>query len=342
MYARARWYDPGTGSFLSPDPMGYVDSSNLYAFAGGDPVNARDPRGEQCTNTTLGNVKASAGAAVGWAKDKFVGFMDAGSRSTVILLDDLSPIDLGWVSSNAREARRYNRQAASNLAVAAERGALNPVNVIGGAAERHRQAITSAKCSEDQAAAATVALLDLATLRGVANVPTRGSTPRLMPAVVTNTGAVRPRVGNVSTAALVSPVILASSVDTTGGDENVAPTDDGTGTYSDVGGHHIHAKAGFSGHVTYDPLLGFSISQEYMRLRGWRHEVMTATQQRLFRQLAASGQPNTMQEHTRIAVEALKTAGATEAEARALAAQSLDNLRKQGVRQPTRIPWSKK
>jgi RHS repeat-associated protein len=46
VYARARWYDPGTGSFLTPDPMGYRDSSNLYAFAGGDPVNRRDPTGE--------------------------------------------------------------------------------------------------------------------------------------------------------------------------------------------------------------------------------------------------------------------------------------------------------
>jgi RHS repeat-associated protein len=45
VYARARWYDPATGSFLSPDPRGYQDSSNLYAFAGGDPVNRRDPTG---------------------------------------------------------------------------------------------------------------------------------------------------------------------------------------------------------------------------------------------------------------------------------------------------------
>jgi RHS repeat-associated protein len=45
-YVRARWYDPTTGSWLSPDPLGYRDSSNLYAFAGGDPVNGRDPSGE--------------------------------------------------------------------------------------------------------------------------------------------------------------------------------------------------------------------------------------------------------------------------------------------------------
>jgi RHS repeat-associated protein len=44
-YVRRRWYDPPTGTFLSPDPLGYNDSSNLYAFAGGDPVNHRDPTG---------------------------------------------------------------------------------------------------------------------------------------------------------------------------------------------------------------------------------------------------------------------------------------------------------
>jgi hypothetical protein len=32
---------------LTPDPMGYQDSSNLYAFCGGDPVNCSDPTGEE-------------------------------------------------------------------------------------------------------------------------------------------------------------------------------------------------------------------------------------------------------------------------------------------------------
>src|SRR5262249_15754766 len=45
IYARARWLDPQTGSFLSADPAGYRDSSNLYLYAGGDPINRRDPTG---------------------------------------------------------------------------------------------------------------------------------------------------------------------------------------------------------------------------------------------------------------------------------------------------------
>jgi len=46
VFARARWYDRQTGSFLSSDPSGYADSSNLYSFCVGDPVNCSDPTGE--------------------------------------------------------------------------------------------------------------------------------------------------------------------------------------------------------------------------------------------------------------------------------------------------------
>jgi RHS repeat-associated protein len=45
-YVRERWLDPVTGTWLSPDPLGYRDSSNLYGYAGGDPVNNSDPKGE--------------------------------------------------------------------------------------------------------------------------------------------------------------------------------------------------------------------------------------------------------------------------------------------------------
>ncbi|HEX2836340.1 MAG TPA: Ig-like domain-containing protein [Thermoanaerobaculia bacterium] len=45
-FVRARWYDVQHGVWLTPDPMGYVDSPNLYAYAGGDPVNGRDPSGQ--------------------------------------------------------------------------------------------------------------------------------------------------------------------------------------------------------------------------------------------------------------------------------------------------------
>ncbi len=113
------------------------------------------------------------------------------------------------------------------------------------------------------------------------------------------------------------------------------------GRYAEVGGHHVHAKAAFKNHMNYNPKDGFSISQEFMNTYGLRHADMTSYQRQAFAELARTGKPNTLAEHTRIAVEALKAGGADETLARTLVARSLAALRASGVRVPTDIPWKK-
>jgi RHS repeat-associated protein len=46
-YNLNRYFDPQTQRFTTPDPIGQAGGLNLYAFAGGDPVNFVDPLGTQ-------------------------------------------------------------------------------------------------------------------------------------------------------------------------------------------------------------------------------------------------------------------------------------------------------
>ena len=45
MYMRNRYYDPATGQFTQPDPIGLAGGLNAYGFAAGDPVTYNDPYG---------------------------------------------------------------------------------------------------------------------------------------------------------------------------------------------------------------------------------------------------------------------------------------------------------
>ncbi len=125
------------------------------------------------------------------------------------------------------------------------------------------------------------------------------------------------------------------------GDDVASHADEvaGIGKYWKNKGHHIHAAAGFTDHVKYSKSKGFSISKEFMEENGLSHLDMTNEQRRQFRELAESGRPNTLEEHSRIAYESLIAGGATPEMAEELVGQSLRNLAEQGVEVPTNIPW---
>lgn len=56
-YMRARYYDANLGRFISEDPAGFVDGTNLYAYVGGNPVMAVDPSGLGAERAGISNAQ---------------------------------------------------------------------------------------------------------------------------------------------------------------------------------------------------------------------------------------------------------------------------------------------
>lgn len=84
VYMRARYYDPSTTRFISPDPIGFAGGdTNLYRYVGGNPVDFSDPTGLCVKGFGLlckagSGLKDKAidwgGSAAGWLKDNVIPF----------------------------------------------------------------------------------------------------------------------------------------------------------------------------------------------------------------------------------------------------------------------------
>jgi len=99
-YMQARWYDPGSGRFLSVDPLIRTtlipQSANPYSYTENNPVNGVDPTGEQlyiftATDPATGDVYAwtqdigggSGGAEIGGGATGGVGASAASAGSSL-------------------------------------------------------------------------------------------------------------------------------------------------------------------------------------------------------------------------------------------------------------------
>jgi RHS repeat-associated protein len=71
LYFRNRWYSAESGQWLSHDPLGEVDSANLYSFNGFDSINHRDPFGLEKVGLDSGGATMEVVKTSGFDEDKF-------------------------------------------------------------------------------------------------------------------------------------------------------------------------------------------------------------------------------------------------------------------------------
>lgn len=64
-YNRARWYDSGTGRWLSEDPLGFGDGPNPFIYVRNNPTNLTDPSGLESEDNSGGNSGGGGGGGGG-------------------------------------------------------------------------------------------------------------------------------------------------------------------------------------------------------------------------------------------------------------------------------------
>ena len=73
-YNYFRDYDPSTGRYIQPDPIGLRGGINLFAYANGNPVRFTDPNGKVAVNPVTGAIAGTIGGGLG----AFVGTLGGG------------------------------------------------------------------------------------------------------------------------------------------------------------------------------------------------------------------------------------------------------------------------
>ncbi len=100
-YFRARWYDPITGRWLSPDPIGIAGGLNMYVFAVNNPVNFTDPYGLFWEDLNLYGSMSDM-ATSGWNRGGFWGGVQGNFYSGMsALLDTIGGADVGDIAGQS-------------------------------------------------------------------------------------------------------------------------------------------------------------------------------------------------------------------------------------------------
>ncbi|MGG8496891.1 hypothetical protein ACQY1Q_10770 [Tenacibaculum sp. TC6] len=113
----------------------------------------------------------------------------------------------------------------------------------------------------------------------------------------------------------------------------------GTGQYSVVKGHHPLAKSAFKSDKFYDIQKAFSVSTESLGGQSV-HYAITGNQNRLYSAFAKTGEVLTIDKMANIEIKAMVDAGIPENIATGWVIKALEDLKAQGVKVISHVPWN--
>ena len=112
----------------------------------------------------------------------------------------------------------------------------------------------------------------------------------------------------------------------------------GTGTYNTVRGHHPLAKSAFRGDKFYDLQQAFSVSANSLGGQAV-HNAITGHQNRLYSAFKRTGEVLTLDKMADIEIQAMVDANIPRDVATGWVIKALEDLKAQGVKMITHIPW---
>ena len=99
-YNYHRYYDPNTGRYLTPDPIGLAGGINLFIYAGNNPINSIDPFGLFDWKDYSRSLSANGGVPPGidpvpipWAEYKQFGLL-VGKQAVNYIINKYIPVEI--------------------------------------------------------------------------------------------------------------------------------------------------------------------------------------------------------------------------------------------------------
>jgi RHS repeat-associated protein len=356
IYARARYYDPDLGLFVSADPreapVGEAPWLHRYAYAKDNPEKYADPDGledkpaqSQSYAQDISGIDDETLRAHVRAEHDFYSLESAQGA-----LESLSHEQLVYAACGTIGGCNYD-----NTAYLLERGRRLLGNAYDTAAQRLagvpalqrvRHDVAIIKESYDAALDSVKETTQGAVYNAIDPKGDTGS--KFARKLGEAAGAVTEIIVDQAvqtavaegTGALAGKALSAEVKGELRAEVNAAEETAKLKPYSGPGGgHHVPARKAFEGAAAYDVNAALAIPNAELERLGVKHSQVTGAQASMYRAFSKTGEALTWQQVSRIEAAALVAGGMDPKLATATVGAAIKSLRDAGVAGPTRIPW---